>query len=526
MRGADVVFDVATATATVPMAVDLARSGGRILLAGLKHFDAIPGLVTDHIVLKSLQLFGGAGFTPASMAAAVALIESGEVRADVVAGEVFDLDHIDDAMALLTRSVPGRDAVRVGLKHTQLLDHLAWQTRACRGFSHAKTGIAVTPGTVGSMLYINGEWRDAASGATFASTNPATGEEIGTAADGGVADMQAAIEAADAAFGEWSARTAYERSKYLYQAHQLMLERREALAKLMTEEQGKPIRMARNEVGYAADFLLWFAEEAKRVYGETIPSARADQRFLVLRQPVGVVGAITPWNYPVSMLTRKIAPALAAGCTIVLKPAEQTPLLRGRGVQDLRGGRAARGRREPRHHRAARDRRRRAGHPPARAQDHLHRLDRGRQAHRAAGRGRREARVSMELGGHAPFIVFDDADPVHAAKGAAAVKFLNTGQACICPNRMLVQRGIAEQFIATHGGALRQAAGRQRLHRRRDRRTADRRRRAGEDGAPGRRRASTRARAWSPAASASPPTASTPAASTRPRCSPTSRPTC
>src|SRR4051812_47780574 len=176
------------------------------------------------------------------------------------------------------------------------------------------------------MLYINGEWRDAASGATFASTNPATGEEIGTAADGGVADARAAIEAADAAFGEWSTRTAYERSKYLYQAYQLMLERREALAKLMTEEQGKPIRMARNEVGYAADFLLWFAEEAKRVYGETIPSARADQRFLVLRQPVGVVGAITPWNYPVSMLTRKVGPALAAGCTVVLKPAEQTPL--------------------------------------------------------------------------------------------------------------------------------------------------------------------------------------------------------
>src|SRR5262249_24299234 len=116
-------------------------------------------------------------------------------------------------------------------------------------------------------------------------------------------------------------------SAYLYRAYERMLERREALAKLMTEEQGKPIRMARNEIGYAANFLLWFAEEAKRVYGQTIPSARADQRFLVLRQPVGVVGAITPWNYPVSMLTRKIAPALAAGCTIVLKPAEQTPVL-------------------------------------------------------------------------------------------------------------------------------------------------------------------------------------------------------
>ena len=238
------------------------------------------------------------------------------------------------------------------------------------------------------MLYINGEWRDAASGATFASTNPATGEEIGTAADAGVDDVQAAIEAADAAFGEWSTRTAYERSAYLYQAYQLMLERREALAKLMTEEQGKPIRMARNEVGYAADFLLWFAEEAKRVYGETIPSARADQRFLVLRQPVGVVGAITPWNYPVSMLTRKIAPALAAGCTIVLKPAEQTPLLAVETFKVLRRRRAARGRRQPGHHRAARDRRRRAGHAPARAQDHLHRLHRGRQAHRRSRRRR------------------------------------------------------------------------------------------------------------------------------------------
>src|SRR3954465_6919083 len=177
------------------------------------------------------------------------------------------------------------------------------------------------------MLFINGEWRDAVSGAPFESHNPATGEVIGTAADAGVADVQAAVAAADAAFDGWATRTAYERSAFLAQAHHLMLERREALAKLMTEEQGKPIRMARNEVGYAADFLLWFAEEAKRVYGETIPSARADQRFLVLRQPVGVVGAITPWNYPVSMLTRKISPALAAGCTIVLKPAEQTPLL-------------------------------------------------------------------------------------------------------------------------------------------------------------------------------------------------------
>jgi succinate-semialdehyde dehydrogenase/glutarate-semialdehyde dehydrogenase len=298
------------------------------------------------------------------------------------------------------------------------------------------------------MLFIDGEWRPADSGATFDSVNPATGEVIGAAADGGVADVNAAVDAAAAAFGPWSARTAYERSAYLYQAYQLMLERREALAKLMTEEQGKPIRMARGEVGYAADFLLWFAEEAKRVYGDTIPSARADQRFIVLRQPVGVVGAITPWNYPVSMLTRKISPALAAGCTIVLKPAEQTPLLAietfkifeeiglPAGVVNL----------------VTTSQPETVGpalvlHPKVRKITFTGSTEVGKLiAQQAATQVKR---VSMELGGHAPFVVFDDADPVHAAKGAAAVKFLNTGQACICPNRMLVQRGIADEFLAT-----------------------------------------------------------------------------
>src|SRR3954453_2180683 len=298
------------------------------------------------------------------------------------------------------------------------------------------------------MLFINGEWRDAASGATFESHNPATGEVIGTAADAGVADVQAAVAAADAAFDGWATRTAYERSAFLAQAHQLMLERREALAKLMTEEQGKPIRMARNEVGYAADFLLWFAEEAKRVYGETIPSARADQRFLVLRQPVGVVAAITPWNYPVSMLTRKIAPALAAGCTIVLKPAEQTPLLAVETFKLLEEAGLPEGvvnlitTSDPET----------VGpelvqHPKVRKITFTGSTEVGKLiAQQAAAGGKR---VSMDLGGHAPFVVFDDADPVHAAKGAAAVKFLNTGQACICPNRMLVQRGIADEFTAT-----------------------------------------------------------------------------
>src|ERR1700676_3181455 len=176
------------------------------------------------------------------------------------------------------------------------------------------------------MLFIDGSWVPAMSGRTFESHNPATGEVLGEVADAGEEDAQTAVGAASAAFASWSKLTPHQRSGFLYEAWRIMIERREELARLMTAEQGKPLRMARNEVGYAADFLLWFAEEAKRVYGATIPSARADQRFMTMYQPVGVAAAITPWNYPISMLTRKLAPALAAGCTMVIKPAEQTPL--------------------------------------------------------------------------------------------------------------------------------------------------------------------------------------------------------
>ena len=298
------------------------------------------------------------------------------------------------------------------------------------------------------MTYIAGEWREAASGSRFESKNPASGELIDTAADCGPEEVVQAVDAATDAFESWSESTAYQRSAYLYRAYELMLERHEALAKLMTEEQGKPIRMARTEVRYAADFLLWFAEEAKRVYGETIPSARADQRFIVLRQPVGVVGAITPWNYPISMITRKVGPALAAGCTVVLKPAEQTPLCAIETFRVLHD----------------------AGLPPGVVNlvtasdpvpigDALLRDTRVRKLAftgstdvgklLAAGAATQMKRVSLELGGHAPFLVFEDADPVHAAKGAAAVKFLNTGQACICPNRFFVHRSIAQPFINT-----------------------------------------------------------------------------
>ncbi|MEM6745343.1 MAG: aldehyde dehydrogenase family protein, partial [Pseudomonadota bacterium] len=160
-------------------------------------------------------------------------------------------------------------------------------------------------------MFIDGEWREARSGMRFEVTNPADGTVIGDVADGGAEDARDAVEAAARAFDAWAGTTAYQRAGFLMRAHALMMERREELARTMTEEQGKPLRAARNEVGYGADFLQWFAEEAKRSGGEILPSARADQRFFVLRQPVGVVAAVTPWNYPISMITRKLGPALA-----------------------------------------------------------------------------------------------------------------------------------------------------------------------------------------------------------------------
>jgi succinate-semialdehyde dehydrogenase / glutarate-semialdehyde dehydrogenase len=303
------------------------------------------------------------------------------------------------------------------------------------------------------MLFIKGLWVNALSGKTFESTNPATGEVIGEVADGGYDDTVAAIAAADAAFVGWSRMTAYERAAILTTAHRLMLERREELATLMTTEQGKPIRAARIEVGYAADFLAWFAGEAVRVYGQTIPSARADQRFIVMRQPVGVCAAITPWNYPVSMLTRKIGPALAAGCTVVLKPAEQTPLCAAAVIRIFEDAGVPAGvinmvtASNP--------------VPVGRAimESHIVRkltftgsTEVGKLLMAQAATTMK--RVSMELGGHAPFIVFDDADPGRAATGAAMVKVLNTGQACICPNRIYVHRSIHDQFVSTLSARL------------------------------------------------------------------------
>jgi succinate-semialdehyde dehydrogenase / glutarate-semialdehyde dehydrogenase len=303
-----------------------------------------------------------------------------------------------------------------------------------------------TPDTSSGTLYIDGKWRHAASGRTFAVTNPATSEVLAQISASETADVREAVAAAEAAFPAWAARTAYERAGYLYEAYRMMTERADDLAQVMTTEQGKPLRTARIEVQYAADFLIWFAEEAKRVYGQMIPSARPDQRFMVLHQPVGVVGAVTPWNYPVSMLTRKIAPALAAGCTVVLKPAQQTPLCAVEvfrilhevgvpaGVVNL----------------VTADRARIVGdeflaNPAVRKLTFTGSTEVGKRL--AQGAAGQIKRVSLELGGHAPFIVFPDADPAHAARGAALVKFLNTGQACICPNRIFVHRSVADRFL-------------------------------------------------------------------------------
>ncbi len=297
-------------------------------------------------------------------------------------------------------------------------------------------------------MYINGSWATEPSQSNFEIFNPATGDVIQSLPDGGREAAKTAIDAAAEALTDWRSTTPYQRAEFLMRAHTLMLDHQEDLAKVMTSEQGKPLRAAMTEVKYAADFLIWFAEEGKRIYGEIIPSARVDQRFHVLHQAVGVVAAITPWNYPISMITRKLAPALAAGCTVVLKPAEATPLTAVETFKVFE----------------------RAGFPPGvvnlvtaadpkpvgeefTTNPKVAKLTFtgstavGKMlAGKAAGNMKR---VSCELGGHAPFLVLKDADPVHAAKGLQLVKFLNTGQACISPNRIFVHNDILGNFLKT-----------------------------------------------------------------------------
>ncbi len=292
--------------------------------------------------------------------------------------------------------------------------------------------------------YLDGRWLNAANGATLPVDNPATGARLGTVPDMGVAEARLAIESAAQAFPAWAARTAKDRASVLRRWFELILANQEDLAALMTAEQGKPLAEARGEIVYAASFIEWFAEEAKRIYGDVIPSHQPDKRILVLRQPVGVVAAITPWNFPAAMITRKAAPALAAGCTFVCKPATQTPYSAlalaelaeragvPRGVFSVITGGATQIGGEM------------TANPLVRKLTFTGSTAVGKKLMaQCAGTMKK---ISMELGGNAPFIVFDDADVDAAVLGAMTSKYRNTGQTCVCANRLLVQAGVYDEF--------------------------------------------------------------------------------
>jgi len=311
------------------------------------------------------------------------------------------------------------------------------------------------------QCYVDGAWNGAAGGGTFAVTNPATGATLAKVPDLGVAEARRAIEAADAAWAVWRKMTAKERGAILRRWFDLIMANQEDLAQILTAEQGKPLAEARGEIAYGASFIEWYAEEGKRVYGDVIPQHQGDKRLLVIKQPVGVTVAITPWNFPIAMVTRKVAPALAAGCTVVLKPAEQTPLsalalaeLAGRagfpkGVLNIIttndpvavGGELT-------------------SNPLVRKITFTGSTEVGRILMRQAAD--QVKKVSFELGGNAPLIVFDDADLDAAVEGAIASKYRNAGQTCVCANRIYVQDGIYDAFakkIAEKVGAFKVGPG-------------------------------------------------------------------
>jgi succinate-semialdehyde dehydrogenase/glutarate-semialdehyde dehydrogenase len=300
------------------------------------------------------------------------------------------------------------------------------------------------PDLLRTRAFIGGEWVNAAEGGTHPVLNPATREMIGTVPVMGASETRHAIQAASGAFPAWAARTAKERAVILRRWYELLMANQEDLATLMTAEQGKPLAEARGEIAYAASFIEWFAEEGKRLYGDIIPGHQPDKRLLVLRQPVGVVAAITPWNFPLAMITRKAGPALAAGCTFVCKPAGQTPysalaaaLLAERagvpaGVLNIVTGEARAIGGEM------------TSNPLVRKLTFTGSTAIGKQLMaQCAGTMKK---ISLELGGNAPFIVFADADLDAAVAGAIASKYRNTGQTCVCANRLLVQAPVYEEF--------------------------------------------------------------------------------
>jgi succinate-semialdehyde dehydrogenase / glutarate-semialdehyde dehydrogenase len=294
------------------------------------------------------------------------------------------------------------------------------------------------------QCYIDATWTDAGSRATVDVINPATQQKLGTVPNMGAAETRRAIEAAHTAFPAWARKTAKERAVILRRWHDLMMANQDDLGVLMTAEQGKPLAEAKGEIAYAASFLEWFAEEGKRLYGDVIPGHQVDKRILVLRQPIGVVAAITPWNFPAAMITRKAGPALAAGCTIVCKPATQTPYSAlamaelaeragvPKGVLNVITGSASEIGGEM------------TSNPIVRKLTFTGSTMVGKKL--MAQCATTMKKVSLELGGNAPFIVFDDADLDAAVQGAIASKYRNTGQTCVCANRLLVQDGIYDEF--------------------------------------------------------------------------------
>jgi succinate-semialdehyde dehydrogenase/glutarate-semialdehyde dehydrogenase len=298
-----------------------------------------------------------------------------------------------------------------------------------------------TPSIIKDQCLIGSKWTGRP---TLDVTNPATGEIVGRVPDLGQAETRAAIEAANAAFPEWSGKPAKERSAILRRWFELQRDHKDDLARLMTAEQGKPLGEARAEVDYAASFTEFYAEEAKRILGEIIPSPKKSGRMLVLKQPVGVVGAITPWNFPLAMVTRKISPALAAGCTVVVKPAPETPLCAlalaalaeaagvPPGVLNVVTGDAVEIGGEL------------TSNPLVRMITFTGSTEVGKLLMRQSADTMKK--LSLELGGNAPFIVFDDADVDAAVEGALASKYRNAGQTCVCANRILVQNGIYDRF--------------------------------------------------------------------------------
>ncbi|MGC2029866.1 MAG: NADP-dependent succinate-semialdehyde dehydrogenase [Steroidobacteraceae bacterium] len=294
------------------------------------------------------------------------------------------------------------------------------------------------------LCFIDGAWVGAENGGTLAVHNPATAEKIGLIPNMGTAECRRAIVCAAAALPAWAARTAKDRAAALRRWFELLLVHQEDLAILMTAEQGKPLAESKGEIAYAASFIEWFAEEAKRLYGDIIPGHQPDKRILVLRQPIGVVAAITPWNFPAAMITRKAGPALAAGCTMVCKPATQTPYSAlalaelshragiPKGVFNVITGSAAAIGGEM------------TSNPAVRKLTFTGSTEIGKKL--MAQCAATVKKISLELGGNAPFIVFDDADLDAAVQGAIASKYRNTGQTCVCANRLLVQAGVYDEF--------------------------------------------------------------------------------